>query len=531
MTQPIRAARFFPRLLLSTVLLTALGCTDLTESPSSAVTPENFYRNEAEVLAGLASVYAQMRGTLDDYWYATEVSSDEIVVPTRGSDWFDNGQWLELKRQTWTASSPSGRAFMNGAWVTPFTGVARANIVLDALTRVTVPNQATIVAELRTLRAFYYYLLMDMFGGVPVVTDIEIKPRARTTRDTVFKFIESELLAARPDLPANWKATPGANGRMTKGAVDAILASMYLNAGVWMKETGVSATSYNTCFGVTVAGGLDACQAAINRADSIINSGEYSLSAPGAWRSNFTADNDNSPENIMVVKFLNKPDVGLNFIMRALHYNQLSNATPWNGFATTAQTYNAFVAGDQRKQMWLEGPQTNVETGAPAFERGGGGNTIPLVFTDSILDVTSATEGEGPRFYKWPADPGRPDGPTNGNDFAYFRYAEILLIKAEALDEQNGGAGTAAALALVNQVRARVFNPAQPRATIDRTQILQERLLELATEAKRRQDLIRHGHFIDAWDYKPAGTAHLILMPIPQAQLDANPKLVQNPGY
>ncbi|HXL35504.1 MAG TPA: RagB/SusD family nutrient uptake outer membrane protein, partial [Gemmatimonadales bacterium] len=98
-------------------------------------------------------------------------------------------------------------------------------------------------------------------------------------------------------------------------------------------------------------------------------------------------------------------------------------------------------------------------------------------------------------------------------------------------DEQNGGAGTAAALALVNQVRARVFNPAQPRATIDRTQILQERLLELATEAKRRQDLIRHGHYIDAWDYKPAGTAHLILMPIPQAQLDANPKLVQNPGY
>jgi len=532
-TLSIRAARFVPRLLLSTVLLTALACTDLTESPSSTVVPANFYRNEAEVLAGVASVYATLRGTLDDYWYATEVSSDEIVVPTRGSDWFDNGQWLELKRQTWTATSPSGRAFMNGAWVTPFTGVARANIVLDALTRVTVPNQATIVAELRTLRAFYYYILMDMFGGVPVVTDIAIKPRARTTRDTVFKFIESELLAARPDLPVNWKAVPSANGRMTKGAVDAILASMYLNAGVWMKNTGVSATSYNTCLGVTVSGGLDACQAAINRADSIINSGEYSLSAPGTWRSNFTADNDKSPENILVVKFLNQPDVGLNFIMRALHYNQLSNASPWNGFATTAQTYNAFDANDQRRQMWLEGPQTNVETGTPVCERNpkpcGAPGTVPLVFTDSINDLTAATEGEGPRFYKWPADPGRPDGPTNGNDFAYFRYAEILLIKAEALNEQTPG--SPAALALVNQVRARVFTVAQPRATIDRPQILQERLFELATENKRRQDLIRHGHYIDAWDYKPAGTAHLILMPIPQAQLDANPLLVQNPGY
>jgi starch-binding outer membrane protein, SusD/RagB family len=515
------------RLLLSTVLLTVLACTDLTESPSSAVTPDNFYRNEAEVLAGVASVYAQMRGTLDDYWYATEVSSDEIVVPTRGSDWYDNGQWLELKRQTWTASSPSGRAFMNGAWVTPFTGVARANIVLNALQNVAVANQATIVAELRTLRAFYYYMLMDMFGGVPVVTDIEIKARPRQSRDSVFKFIESELLAARTDLPRSWKGTPGANGRMTKGAVDAILASMYLNAGVWDKSTGVSAVAYNSCFGVQVAGGLDACQAAINRADSIINSGEYSLSAPGTWRSNFTADNDNSPENILVVKFLNEPDVGLNFIMRALHYNQLSNASPWNGFATTAQIYNAFDAQDQRRAMWLAGPQTNVETGTPVNDRSG----APLVFTDSILDVTSATEGEGPRFYKWPADPGRPNGQTNGNDFAYFRYAEILLIKAEALDEQNGGAGTAAALALVNQVRARVFTVAEPRASIDRPAILQERMFELATEAKRRQDLIRHGVYTAAWDYKPAGQAHLILMPISQAQLDANPLLVQNPGY
>jgi len=96
-------------------VLLAVACTDLTETPSSFTTPENFYRNEAEVLGGLASVYAPLRGTLDDYWYASEVSSDEIVVPTRGQDWYDNGQWLELKRQNWTASSPAGNAFMNGS--------------------------------------------------------------------------------------------------------------------------------------------------------------------------------------------------------------------------------------------------------------------------------------------------------------------------------------------------------------------------------------------------------------------------------
>jgi len=506
---------------MCTVLLSALGCTDLQETPTSSITPENFYRNEAEVLGGLASVYAQLRGTLDDYWYASEVSSDEIVVPTRGSDWYDNGQWLELKRQTWTATSPSGLAFMNGAWNTPFTGIARANVLLDALQRVTVPNQGAIVAELRTLRGFYYYILMDTFGGVPIVTDIEIKPRARNTRTEVFQFIESELLAARTDLPDSRPAT--SNGRLTKGAADAILASMYLNAGVWMKETGVSATAYNTCLGVVVSGGADACQAAIDAADRIINSGQYSLAAN--WASNFSASNGTSPENIMVVKFLNKPDLGLNFIMRALHYNQLTGATPWNGFATTAQVYTAFAANDQRRSMWLEGPQTNVETGLPVNDRSGN----PLVFTDSIRDITAATEGEGPRFYKWPADPSRPAGEINGNDFAYFRLAEIYLIKAEALNEQTPG--SAAALALVNTLRARVITPAAPLAAIDRAALLQERLFELATENKRRQDLIRHGVYTAAWDYKTAGTPNLILMPIPQPQLDANPLLVQNPGY
>ncbi|MGH7612599.1 MAG: RagB/SusD family nutrient uptake outer membrane protein [Gemmatimonadales bacterium] len=518
MTTSIRGPGLCALLVLS--LVPMQGCTDLTETPSSSIAPENFYRNEAEVLGGLASVYAQLRSTLDDYWFATEVSSDEMVVPTRGSDWFDNGQWLELQRQTWTASSPSS-GFLNGTWNVAFTGIARANVLLDALTRVTVPNQATIVAELRTLRGFYYSILMDMFGGVQIVTDLEIKPRPRNTRAEVFDFIESELLDARTALPDNWPAE--SNGRLTKGAADAILASMYLNAGVWTKETGVSATSYNTCLGVQVSGGVDACQAAIDAADRIINSGQYSLAAN--WRSNFTADNQTSPENIMVVKFLNEAGLGLNFVMRALHYNQLTNATPWNGFATLAQTYNAFDANDQRRQMWLAGPQTNVETGVPVNDRAGN----PLVFTVTINDVTAATEGEGARVYKWPADPNRAAGEINGNDFAYFRLAEIHLIKAEALNEQS--AGSAAALALVNALRARVFTPAQPRAAIDRAALLEERLFELAAEAKRRQDLIRHGRFTDPWEFKTAGTPNLILMPIPQPQLDANPLLVQNPGY
>lgn len=516
---------------LCTLLLVPLqGCTDLTETPISSISPGNFFHTEGEVLAALAGVYAQLRSTAGegDYWGVSEVSTDEMVVPTRGSDWYDNGTWLETHRQTWSANSPSTLSFLNNAWNTAYAGVARANVLLDALAAgATVPNKASIEGEARYLRAFYYYLLMDLFGGVPLATTSEIKERPRVTRDSLFKFIESELLAIRPDLPTTRDA--GNNGRVTRGAVDAMLANMYLNAGVYTKEGagagGINATAYNSCSGITVAGGLDACQAAINRSDSLLNSGVYQLA--DTFVKNFRADNNLSPENIFVVKFADADQLGFNFVMRTLHYNQFT-PSPWNGFATLAQTYNAFDPADKRRNMFLVGPQVNVETGAPAFDRAGN----PLVFTTTIANVTAATEGEGARIYKWPIDPAHV-AQNNGNDFAWFRLGEIYLIKAEALNEQSPGSATA--LALLNALRNRT-QPVDTALTgpITRDMILNERLFELNSEGKRRQDLIRHGKYTQAWEFKAGPTADFrVLMPIPQTQIDANSLLKnsQNPGY
>ncbi len=506
-------------LLGSLAIFPMQGCTDLTESPRSEIGPSNFYRNEAEVLAGLASVYAPLQAgnfaTLWSYYNLSEVTTDEIIVPTRGQDWYDAGLWLEMHRQTWSASSVAGLDFINGAWNSCFGGIARANVLLDALTRLTIPNQAAVQAELRAMRGFYYYLLMDMFGGVQIVTDIEIKPRARSTRAELFDFIEAELLAARVDLPLTRPATE--NGRFTRGAADAILASMYLNAQVF---TGT----------VTAAGlqpGTARWQDAVNFSDSILNSGVYSLAAN--FGDNFTATNDNSPENIFVAKHHNSAGLGLNFVQRALHYNQF-NPSPWNGFATLAETYNAFDAADVRRQIFLIGPQVNLETGQPVTDRAG----VPLVFTDTIGDANSARENEGPRILKYPPDPNHV-GENNGNDYVHFRLGEIYLIKAEAQFELGNAAG---ALLLLNQLRARAFEPDQPLATVDRDVILRERLFELTGEAKRRQDLIRHGRFLNQWSttmlngkVDKNGEPYRILMPIPQPQLDANPLLVQNAGY
>jgi hypothetical protein len=510
------------------VVVSLPGCTDLKESPTSSITPDNFYRNEAEVLGGLASVYAQLRSTNWSYYNLSEITTDELIVPTRGQDWYDNGTWLEIDRQSMTATSPAGLNDVNGAWNDYFQGVARANVVLGAIENKSIANKAVIQAELRALRAFYYYFLMDFFGGVPIVTGTAIEAQPRATRAEVFAFIETELTAARADLPDTWPAS--SHGRLTKYAADAILASMYLNARVFTGDV--------TASGLTP--GAPKWAEAVTAADRIINSGLYSLAAN--WRSNFQAGNSASPENILVAKYIAQADLGLNFVMRLLHYNQF-NPSPWNGFATIAEVYNAFDAADTRREIFLVGLQVDQDPKSATFNqpvKDRQGN--PLIFTTTIANETQATEGEGARLMKWPPDPNHL-AQENGNDFAYFRYAEILLIKAEALNEQ-GGAGTATAIGLVNQIRDRAFgsdptkrlSPASTQAQV-RTAIFQERLLELTGEGKRRQDLIRAGsageayHYTTAWRFKSAGQPYFILFPIPKTQLDNNPLLVQNPGY
>ena len=529
--------------LLGLLVLPGQGCTNLDETPLSVITPGNFFHNEAEVLAGLAGVYAQLRSTAPEgaIYDANEVTTDEIVVPIRGQDWNDNGQWIDLHNVTWTPTSIATANFFNGAWNSAYTGVARANLFITSMENASVPNKATYIAEGRALRAFYYYILMDDFGGVPIVTTTELGFKERSTRRELFDFIESELIAARDSgLPDTWDAAN--NGRFTKGGADAILANMYINAGVFTKDGaagGINASAYNTCLGVLVHAGVDACQAAIDASDRIITSGNYQLadSFPKAFR----YDNGNSKENIFVVKFIPQDGVGIGVTMSSLHYCQYAPLTPWNGFSTMAATYSQFDPTDVRRNAILMGPQRDVLNGNLVTVRVSGACPAytpanALVFTDTIHNITSASESEGGRPYKWPADPAHV-AQNSGNDFAWFRLGEIYLIKAEAQNEQT--AGSATALATLNTVRARSGQAVNiPLVAIDRPTILRERLLELFAEGKRRQDLIRFGGYTGRTDAasgliggKGARPDYHVLFPIPQTQINANPLLTQNPGY
>ena len=328
-------------LMITPASLTLQGCTDLDEETFGVITPDQFFQTEQEIIAALAPVYAQLRSMMWNWHNINQVTSDEALIPTRGTDWDDGGHWRQLHQHNWDPLTSD----WNGAWTDAFQGVARANVVLENLANADVPNKAGIEAELRFLRAFYYYQLVDLFGGVPIVETATVdtdNPPSRASRAEVFNFIETELNAVRGDLPTTRDA---ANfGRATQGAADALLAKLYLNAEVFT--------------GTVDAGGLTAgtarWQDAIDAVDRVLNSGVYSL-APDYFDS-FRADNHTSPEVIFSVGHLGKSGLGLSFVMRGLHYAQIPE-TPWNGFMTLAETYNKFDANDQRAGIFLVGQQ------------------------------------------------------------------------------------------------------------------------------------------------------------------------------
>ena len=517
-------------LALAAPALTVSGCTDLSVDPFSEIQADQFFRNPDEVNAALAPVYAQLRTLLynNHYHGVTEVSSDEGIIPTRGTDWGDGGAWLQLHRHEWTPQL----GFLNDVWNASNTGIARANGLLASLETADVPNKEALVAEVRTLRAFYYYTLLDMFGRAPLIGDEEGEflpdidnPPPAETRQTLFNFVESELLAARDALPPQQAQV----GRFGADVADALLASIYLNAEVFSGE--VTAGGLNR--------GAARWQDAYDRANGLITSGRYQLD--DNFFDVFAVNNANNPEHILTIQHLAEAGLGNVFGNRSLHYNSTPSGA-WNGFSTLAENYQRFD-GDPRQAMYLEGPQVNLITGEEIFERNNGPR---LDFTPEFTQrtdrsknsVTDASENSGARPNKFPPDPDESGAFSHGNDYPWFRLGEMYLIRAEAAFELGR---TGEALADVNRIRTRAG--ANPLTSISREAILRERLLELANEARRRQDLIRANEsiafgnggsgnlFTRGWEFKQPSEPFRVVYPIPQPQLNANPALTQNEGY
>ena len=520
------------------LLFFAPACTDLDEELFSDVTDANFFQTDEEFIAALGQAYSSMTqiGNHSTLWSINEISSDEVVITTKGGDWFDGGVLIQLHDHTFTPAN----GFFNNAWTFVYGGINTCNRLIAQFGELGTPEAQAFIAELRGIRALWYYWALDAWGNVPLViafTD-EVIGNASSLdagRQAVFSFIESELNEIVPLLDPTIGGS--AYGRFNQAAGYALQAKLYLNAEVW---TGTARWAD-----------------AIAAVDNITG---YSLNA--SYRANFQVENSGSSENIFVVPYDKVFAGGFNWPAMTMHYVSQDvfgfTFQPWNGYSTVEEFYNSYTdpatnpgpqgpvwtgladfdaanptvpngtgTQDARLSNFIVGPQINPDGSVaedPAFE-----DTDPdgadLNFTPQINEIfPNGWRQGGARIGKYEFEQGATENLSN--DFVIFRYADMLLTKAEAQFRNGDAAG---ALALVNEIRTRAG--VDPFTTLTEENLLAERGREMFVEMTRRQDLIRFGRWGDAWWEKPASSEQYEVFPIPQPQIDAGANLTQNPGY
>ena len=510
-------------LILSLLVVVFTACTDLEEEVFSELTADNFPTTEAQFISALGATYTSLYGVgnHNSYYSLNEVSTDEAAIPHRGADWFDGGQWLRVHRHEYTDSEES----VKNGWVNLYGGISNCNRVIELFEalvadgKVAAEDAAAFTAEVKTLRAYFYYWLLDLYGNVPLVTSFSDAPQNPTnnSRQEVYNFIQSELETNVPLLTQSKDASTYA--RFNYWAGKALQVRLYLNAEVYT--------------------GNAQYQAALDGANEIINANLYSLESD--YFVNFDEENSGSNENILVVPYDQSQAQGFNLAHMTLHYS--SQATfglteqPWNGYCSLSDFYNSYDDTDKRKGV--SGDQTvrgNFVAGAQYDAAGArlqDGSAEPadpdgadLTFMPALNELEPAAFRQaGARIGKYEFAAGATANMSN--DFVLFRYSGILLDAAEC--EKRLG-NDAAALTLTNQVRLRAGM--SDFGTMSMDDLLAERGRELFFEGTRRPDLVRHGKWGEAWNFKDAhSNANLEIFPIPAEQMGANPNLVQNPGY
>jgi hypothetical protein len=504
------------------MLSTDYSCTKLDALVYDQVV--NFWRTPDQIAAGVAPAYTGLRNIGPGFgiFILNEMSTDEIIVPTRGTDWGDEGVWEQLWKHTWDANHQN----LEDGWQFIYSGIAGINGILEAVDQVSpVPqNISAIHAELKTVRAYYYFQALDLFGNVPIVENnhVPLSSLRNQTRADVFKYVETELKQNIDSLTN--EVSPTTYGRATQWFTLALLAKLYLNAEVF---TGVP--RWTDC--ITVC-------------DSILNSGKFKLE--NNFFDNFKIENQGSTETIFAIPYDDPGNLQFFGIQVAtLHYNSYATfglqSGGVNGYSSTEDYLENFDTNDYRRKMFLVGQQYTGETQYidpvpnPAnvqYDRLGNLLIFDPVITSFQIEGPKI-EVAGARCAKWEFNKNTQGGMSN--DYQLFRLADIILMKAEAQFRLGDNAG---ALSTINNqygsvsIRSRANMPDFTAAEVTADGILAERARELSWEGWRRNDMIRLGHFTDArTPEKLVSADYRKLYPIPQEELRKNSYLTQNPGY
>lgn len=460
----------------------------------SETAPDNLFNSlqgvEAILYGAYANVAAVGGNSAADALTAPETMTD-IGFVTEGAiaNWATNFQ-------DWVLDG-TGSSLYSAYWNQPYEAIRNSNILLENIETANIDegSKATISAEARFIRAWSYFNLYFKFGPTPLRTSTEQELQlTKASEEEILNFIESEFLEAMNALPNAGDELQ--YGRATKGAAMGFLTKFYLNTKQWQKCADMS--------------------------QNIMDLGYYELFPK--YFGLFQVANERNKELLWVRTA--KADLG-----REANISIMNYAWP-QGFARDPNTGLEFCDGCRNFATMLRFRDDFFLS----FESMDSRKSLILteyINTDGeLIDLLPPTDNPRP-FKYWPADDFA--GPAYGNDIPVIRFADILLSRAESLNELNGP--NQESIDLINQVRSRAEVPNLNLSDFSSKEmlnaaILQERGWEFWWEDKRRDDLIRHGEFISRAQERGApAQAHHVRYPIPQFALDANPNLEQNPGY
>lgn len=489
--------------LLAAAFMSALaftGCTDLEpellDSSPVEVTNDGTISGDPDAL--LESAYNSLSVFTDqaNLYSLFQHTSDEMIPPTRGVDWGDNGVWRTLHAHTW---DPTHEQVLN-AWN------ALNGRIFNTVEILATNTNAEQEAQANFLQGFLMWHVLDLYGVVPFRDfdqGVDELPRVIPRGEAIDIAIE-RVESAISNLPS---VGPGENLRASKAAAYAILTRMYLNKAVY--KAADPAGPYDHQPGDLAK--------VVEYADLLTAEGyEFDDDYFSIWE----AGSDKEP--ILV----SNQGSGQNRWMMTLHYSQ--NPSGWNGFTTISDFYDQWDQNDPRFGEDATPDGTEFSGISVGFLQGqqfdDNGNEVidsrsqqPLQFTENVKLAGAAT-AQGVRVIKY--------HPARAGKYIILRYAEAQLNKAEALLRSSDAAG---ALAVVNEMRT--ARGGSELGSIDEAGMLAERGFETYWEGLRRVDQVRFGTFTDTWTEKTVTDNTRVLFPIPQQALDSNPNLEQNAGY
>lgn len=535
--------RFFALSVLA-LSLSLTSCLD--ETPKDQIPETEIYDSANSLYVNaVASLYNYigaheegegLQGTCRGIYDYNTLTTDEAIIPIRGGNWYDGGLWENMYDHTWTATDTD----LYNVWKYLYKVIVLSTKSLETIEKhkalLTEQQRVDYAAEVRAVRAMYYYYAMDMFGRIPILQSSTQKTAdiRQSNRSDVFWYVVKELQDVAPLLTNEHSNLQGNYyGRVTRPVAWFLLAKLSLNAEVYTDDdwTDSSRPDGKTIMFDIEGNKKNAWQTCVHYCDLITAAG-YTLEAD--YTKNFAVHNEGSTENIFTIPldkilYLNE----FHYLFRSRHYahgGAYSGASE-NGTCATLHTMavNGFgtETPDARLDMnfytgkvEVDGKYVTLDDGTPLEYK-------PLA-VEKNLTASPYLETAGARMKKYEVDrTAYSDGRMPNNDIVLYRYADVLLMKSEA-KVRNGESGDEE----MNAVRSRVGMPSLS-ATLDN--ILNERLLELVWEGWRRQDMIRFGTYCKQYDIHTPSEAdkkgYTTVFPIPEKARELNPNLKQNPGY